>query len=511
MLFVSCSASALAGALCVSALLASPQAAQAAGVEADRVLLISIDGMHELDLTNYIAAHPTSTMARLVNTGIHYTNASSSKPADSFPGLLAMVTGGGPRSTGVFYDDTWDRTLFPHGTIDCTGTPPGAEAPWTAVVDDFPTHIDAVISVAKLPLKSVAGVCTPVFPHDYLRVNTVFEVIKAHGGRTAWADKHPSYDILQGPSGTGVDDLFTPEVDATATVPPPLGGTATISKELQLTLDYDDTKVAAIINEINGKDHTGTNMVGVPTIFGMNFGAINQGQKLVGSGCELAGVPVTCGYVDAAATPYPGLAAALDHTDASLGQIVAALSAKGILKSTLIILTAKHGQVPIDPTKLVKISPTIAVADVGSANLAQQTADAISLLWLRDQTQTATAAAALTNVNADQVLSGSSLTALFNDPLVDPRTPDIIVVPQLGTIYSTSGAKKMEHGGFTDDDIHVPIVLSKPSLTPAIRTDRVELKQIACTILEALDSDCDALAAARMEDTKFLPGTKGKK
>jgi len=69
-LFVSCSASALAGAWCVSALLASPQAAQAAGVEADRVLLISIDGMHELDLTNYIAAHPTSTMARLVNTGI---------------------------------------------------------------------------------------------------------------------------------------------------------------------------------------------------------------------------------------------------------------------------------------------------------------------------------------------------------------------------------------------------------------------------------------------------------
>jgi len=68
----------------------------------------------------------------------------------------------------------------------------------------------------------------------------------------------------------------------------------------------------------------------------------------------------------------------------------------------------------------------------------------------------------------------------------------------------------MEHGGFTDDDIHVPIVLSKPSLTPAIRTDRVELKQIACTILESLDSDCDALAAARMEDTKFLPGRKGK-
>ena len=164
-----------AGLFCLS--LVSAPAVQADGVEAQRVLLISIDGMHELDLTNYIAAHPSSTMAQLVSGGIHYTSASSTKPADSFPGLLAMVTGGGPRSVGVFYDDTWDRTLFPPGTTDCTGLPPGAEAPWTAVIDDFPTHIDATIAPAKLPLRSVAGVCTPVLPHNYLRVNTVFEVI----------------------------------------------------------------------------------------------------------------------------------------------------------------------------------------------------------------------------------------------------------------------------------------------------------------------------------------------
>jgi len=54
------------------------------------------------------------------------------------------------------------------------------------------------------------------------------------------------------------------------------------------------------------------------------------------------------------------------------------------------------------------------------------------------------------------------LTALFNDPLVDPRTPDIIVVPSSYHLQHER-RKKMEHGGFTDDDIHVPIVLSKPS------------------------------------------------
>src|SRR2546423_12185953 len=235
-----------AGLLCLS--LAWATAAQTNRVEAQRVLLISIDGMHELDLTNYIAARPSSTMAQLVNAGIHYTSASSAKPADSFPGLLAMVTGGGPRSVGVFYDDTWDRTLFPPGTTDCTGLPPGAEAPWTGVIDDFPTHIDATIAPAKLPLKSVAGVCTAVYPHNYLRVNTVFEVIKGRGGRTAWSGKDPPFDNLQSPPGAGGGGFFFPQGRAPSPVPPPIGGTATISKELPVTMDFDDTKGAAIIH-----------------------------------------------------------------------------------------------------------------------------------------------------------------------------------------------------------------------------------------------------------------------
>jgi len=50
-----------------------------------------------------------------------------------------------------------------------------------------------------------------VYPHSYLKVNTVFEVARAAGLRTAWSDKHPAYEILNGPSGAGVQDLFTPE------------------------------------------------------------------------------------------------------------------------------------------------------------------------------------------------------------------------------------------------------------------------------------------------------------
>jgi hypothetical protein len=62
--------------------------------------------MHALDLENYIDAHPGSALAELAGQGVRYTSASSSTPSDSFPGLLAMVTGGSPVSTGVFYDVT---------------------------------------------------------------------------------------------------------------------------------------------------------------------------------------------------------------------------------------------------------------------------------------------------------------------------------------------------------------------------------------------------------------------
>src|SRR5215471_20755786 len=68
------------------------------------VLLISVDGMHALDLTNYVNSHPNSALAALSKHGKTYTNATSSLPSDSFPGLAALVTGGSPITTGFWYD-----------------------------------------------------------------------------------------------------------------------------------------------------------------------------------------------------------------------------------------------------------------------------------------------------------------------------------------------------------------------------------------------------------------------
>jgi len=462
------------------------------------VLLLSIDGMHALDLANYVRDNPDSTLAQLSGIGVTYTNASTSKPSDSFPGLLSMVTGGSPLSTGIFYDDAYDRSLSPPGSGCATV---GTRVQWKQNLDVDPNSVDTTIDPAKLPLDpSPAAGCAPVYPHQYLMVNTIFEVIKASGGRTAWSDKHPGYEMLNGPSGTGVDDLYTPEINA--------GGT---TNSLALTEAYDDLKVRAILNEAAGRDHTGTDVVGVPTIFGMNFQAVSVAQKLTGA----VGCPRGCGYMGANGTPSAGLTEALDHTDQSIGSMLSALQAGGLLDSTLLVVTAKHGNSPMDLSKLKRVDPIVITNLVNSVQpglLAQLSADTGPLLWLTDQTKTSAVATALgvpanqTAAGIQEIFSDEAVKLLFGDPLVDARTPDIILSSNLGVVYTTSATKIADHGGFDDQDVHVHILVSNPNLSAKTVKDPVRTTQIACTILRALQLDCRSLIAAQREQSRALPG-----
>ena len=208
---------------------ARPQPAHREGSHVTHVLLISVDGLHESDLAYYVAKYPSSALAHLVAHGTDYTHATTTFPSDSFPGMVAQLTGGGPGTTGVYYDDTFNHALLPSGTLDCTATPPGTEVAWTEAADrsqnpitlDAGQHINAA-ALTSLPTntltqtladgpaltKAILGMtptpqtlldpaalpvdpttCLPVYPHDYLRVNTVFNVARAGGLRTAWSRK----------------------------------------------------------------------------------------------------------------------------------------------------------------------------------------------------------------------------------------------------------------------------------------------------------------------------------
>jgi hypothetical protein len=447
------------------------------------VLLLSIDGLHASDLARFVRDHPNSTLAHLSENGVTFTNASTSKPSDSFPGLLSMVTGGSPSSTGVFYDDSFDRSLSAPGSNCATK---GTEVVYDESIDFNSNALDGGggINPAALPLDGSKG-CTPVYPHSFLQVNTVFEVVKAAGGRTAWSDKHPAYEIVNGPSGQGVDDLYTPEI-------------ASIPVTVPATEPYDDLKVQAVLNEIDGKDHTGTKAVGVPVLFGMNFQAVNVAQK-----------DPNGGYTDAAGTPSSLLAGALSHTDQSLAKILAELRHKGLWASTLIILTAKHGNAPIDPSlhQIVNknIIPNI-VNGVQAGLLAQATEDDVALLWLTDSSKTAAVVAALNankaQAHIDTILSGAQISGPAS------RKPDIIVVPEAGVIYASSTATKIEeHGGFSDDDTHVALLVTNPRLDDqGSVTTQVRTTQIAPTILQLLGLNPQNLQAVSIEGTQPLPG-----
>src|SRR5271170_2151412 len=209
------------------------------------VLLLSIDGMHAVDFyncTHGIAGANSGdpycpNMAALGRAGITYVGAISSKPSDSFPGIAALVTGGTPKSTGLYYDVAYDRSLDGPAKTTGTGLAAGTCTPFeipTGTTTDNDQGIDfddtklnggapgaapteggiASIDPRKLSRDPAAG-CAPVYPWNFVRTNTIFSVVHAAGGYTAWIDKHPSYSFTAGPGGTGLNDYYSPEVDST--------------------------------------------------------------------------------------------------------------------------------------------------------------------------------------------------------------------------------------------------------------------------------------------------------
>ena len=91
------------------------------------VLLISVDGMHQSDLDWYIANHPGSELAKLASGGAEFTNNHTSDPSDSDPGGTAIMTGGDPRATGVYYDVEYSHGVDEPSEIG--GQPTGPRAP----------------------------------------------------------------------------------------------------------------------------------------------------------------------------------------------------------------------------------------------------------------------------------------------------------------------------------------------------------------------------------------------
>ncbi|GAA2499275.1 alkaline phosphatase family protein [Terrabacter carboxydivorans] len=531
------------------------------------VLLLSVDGLHQSDLDWYVNAHPHSALASLVKDGTSYSRAQTTFPSDSFPGMVAQLTGAGPGTTGVYYDDTFNRTLLAPGTTDCSKATPGTEVAWTegadrsqnpitldagqGLTDPALTHLPAntlpqtlasasAITSAILKLTPDAArlldpallpvdpaTCRPLYPHSYLRVNTVFEVARAAGLRTAWSDKHAAYEILNGPSGHGVQDLFTPEINSVADA---AGDDWT--KNNALTQEYDATKVAAVLNEIKGLDHSGTTQVGTPAIFGMNFQSVSTAQKLPTSGGQAGGY-------SPGGTPGPVLQSSLAFVDREVGSMENALRRNGIGARTTVILSAKHGQSPIDLSTLRRVDDGRIIDAINRAWTAGHPAagplivfsvdDDGMLLWLSDRSEAAetfvkgyllshpapantatdpkgTYSTTVEASGLTDVRTGGAADQLFGAPLGDPHAPDVVGIAQHGVVYTGGVGKIAEHGGDAPADRHVPLVVSGAGAGRGAIGTPTATAEIAPTILKLLGLDPSALQGVRAEGTPSLPG-----
>jgi predicted AlkP superfamily pyrophosphatase or phosphodiesterase len=535
------------------------------------VLLISIDGFHAVDFANCShgiagvnsGAPYCPNLASLGTTGINYTAASTSKPSDSFPGLMTIMSGATPRTMGVYYDVSYDRSLNGPKIQTGNGNGPGNCAAGSAPTG-FTTEFDEGIDLDKTKLnggapnagltdggiasidpnkldRNPANGCAPVYPWEFVRTNTIFTVIHEAGGYTAWSDKHPSYSSVAGPGGA-INDYYAPEINSNVVPLPGVSTPAGMScspiadtnsdltawtnsfKNIQC---YDTLKVNAVLNWIAGKTHSGA-PAQTPTIFGMNYQAVSVGQKLILNGTK-------GGYMDAAGTPTPSLLSEIEYVDDTIGEMIQGLKSRGLMEHTLIIITAKHGQSPIDPNLYQAVpgknsngmSPaTLIATDIPAAMPNSEsplnptgigsTEDDVSLIWLTNSSYTDQAVTLLEDNRsvwgAGMLFYGPSLAINYNWPGLgsglDPRTPDIIVNPNIGVTYTGSSAKLAEHGGFAHDDTNVILLLSNPRFRPRTVYTGVGTLQVAPTILSALGLDPSLLDGVRLEGTPVLPAVQ---
>ena len=522
------------------------------------VLLISVDGLHQSDLKWFVANHPGSELAKLTAGGLEFSNAHTVVPSDSDPGGTALMTGGDPRATGVYYDVEYNHSTYEAGTTSCHGQPTGGDVIYDSPDDKDDTQLDAgqgipgldqnpglimqmtgtpqtLLNPATFPVDPTT--CQPIYPHSYLKVNTMFEVSHDAGLRTAWSDKHPVYESFNGPSGQGIDDFFAPEIDSNAIEPDgtPYPGNISWTGDNAATRQYDGYKVQAILNEIGGFDHSGTHKVGTPAIFGMNFQTVSTAEKLLSSEAVIGG-PVLLGGYSSPGVPGPLLSSALDYVNEQLQKLDDAIQSNPTTRNTTAtIITAKHGQSPLDSNQIkrIKDGPIIDAINAawtavhpGSANLivagtdddlwqsylsvkTQQAADFVKdYLWNHDAPAVTYSGATVSVPHSGlrQIFAGKGAARYFGVPISDPRHPDVFGVAQVGTIY-TGGTKIAEHGGSNPGDQDVPILVYAPGAVRSGSSERyVETTQVAPTILRLLGLDPDALKAVRIEDTQTLPG-----
>jgi hypothetical protein len=484
-----------------------PSLAPAAPAPYRHVVLVSIDGLHEADVTDPRLAAEIPVLRRLARSGVSYADARTTAPSDSFPGTLAYLTGAGPGTTGVYYDETYDRTLTAPGAA--ADAPRGSVVDLTEDLDRDPTLLDGggdagagSIDPAKLPQRCGAAGCAPLWPHDYPFANTLFDVLGAHGMRSLLVEKHPAYAVAFA-RGARYMSFYAPEIAAQVAIDHgrlidrsnPHAADVRLAPvgDVEATAEaYDERKLQAVLGALAGRGPDG-----VPTLVVLNLQSVNFAQKAAAGGTAADGLP------------SPRLRRALRYADGAVGRIAALLAARGSAADTLLVVFAKHGQAPRrGRATLVARSAILRPLRRAGIGVAHLTSDDIAMLWLGDRSNAARAARVLAPLGrVVPGVPGPSSAVVRRE-----RAPDLVLVPRPGVVFVGNPAKatkRAEHGGFSPDDRDVPLIVWSSRLGAAAGRSvavPVETRQIAPTVLAALGLHARELSGVRAEGTRPLPG-----
>jgi Type I phosphodiesterase / nucleotide pyrophosphatase len=439
---------------------------------AQRVIVLSIDGLHAFDLQQWVTDHPSSALALLSRQGVTYTNAHLPWD-DPAVGLLAFSTGGTPLSTGVPAARFFDRKLSPAGS-SCG-------------------HVGARIDLATMLTKPASGSnglvaaqdpehgCKRVAPHELLRVNDIFELVTGQGGRTAWAGNSAGLvDLLRGPSGKGLTEAVN--------FPDGEGSAAAAA---------DAFRMVAVLHWIDGEGSSGHKDAGVPELFGMNFSAFAEAQRH------------SLGYTDDLGTPSAELAASLKRIDEAIARMMDELKTRHLFGSTWIIVTATYALSPADgrPRHYIGSEGLRGALTAAGIQPLEMTTDGVALFWLRDGSEAMAAAGILAESRTKlgiQAIETSRFLQLYIESPDDPRRPDLLLQPIPGVIWRDGTDNAVL--GLTDDATHVALLVSGTGLTGRADPTPVPTSQTAALLLRALGMEKQDLTALHREHSPALPG-----
>ena len=279
----------------------------------------------------------------------------------------------------------------------------------------------------------------------------------------------------------------------------------------------------------------------------MNFQVVSTAEKLKSSPAVLIGPneqgkytegpSLPGGYVTVNGLQVPGplLQSALDYVNNALQRMADTIQADGEAGSTAIILTAKHGQSPLNNNQLQRIDDGPIIAGVNAAwassirsnpTLVVQEADDDGLLWwLSDRSQAATdfvknylwthTAAAVNYAGQTitvqhsglrEIFAGQQSAHFFGVPNSDPHHPDVF-----GDLAGRHDLHdrledrrtRRRQPGRPGRSAHRLRAGHRPAWPVS---HRVETTQVAPTILKLLGLSPSSLQAVQLEGTQVLPG-----